>query len=213
MKRALINKLGVLGIISFLSYAAAVVFSPLAYPGYRWMEQAVSDLSATDAPSKVLWGQLSILYGICGLICLTLVCVFIQGRLSKILRMGIYTYTLMNAVSFVGYGLFSLTESGYAGAFQDIMHVAVTALVVVLSILSLVLLLIGGLKEKKYRYIAICAGATLALMLAGPVGIGLAPKAVFGIFERFSTLSAAAFTMFLGICLMQGFKEIEIENK
>ncbi|MGN1068686.1 MAG: hypothetical protein ACI4RE_07285 [Christensenellales bacterium] len=42
MKRTLVQKLGLLGIVSFLSYTAAVVFSPLAYPGYRWMAQAVA---------------------------------------------------------------------------------------------------------------------------------------------------------------------------
>ena len=51
MKKPLIQKLGLLGIVSLLSYTAAVVFSPLAYPGYDWMAQAVCDLSAADAPS------------------------------------------------------------------------------------------------------------------------------------------------------------------
>lgn len=50
-KKPLIQKLGLLGIVSLLSYTAAVVFSPLAYPGYDWMAQAVSDLSAADAPA------------------------------------------------------------------------------------------------------------------------------------------------------------------
>ena len=50
-KKPLIQKLGLLGLVSLLSYTAAVVFSPLAYPGYDWMAQAVSDLSAADAPS------------------------------------------------------------------------------------------------------------------------------------------------------------------
>lgn len=38
---------GFFGLISFLSYLIAVIFSPLAYPGYDWMSQAVSVLSAT----------------------------------------------------------------------------------------------------------------------------------------------------------------------
>lgn len=33
MKKTLVQKLGLLGIVSFLSYTAAVVFAPLAYPG------------------------------------------------------------------------------------------------------------------------------------------------------------------------------------
>ena len=59
MKRSLTQKLGLLGVVSFLSYTAAVVFAPLTYPGYNWMAQAVSDLSAANAPSLALWNQLS----------------------------------------------------------------------------------------------------------------------------------------------------------
>ena len=48
-EKPLIQKLGLLGVVSLLSYTAAVVFSPLAYLGYDWMAQAVSDLSAADS--------------------------------------------------------------------------------------------------------------------------------------------------------------------
>lgn len=34
MKKTLLQKPGLLGVVRFLSYAAAVVFSPLPYPGY-----------------------------------------------------------------------------------------------------------------------------------------------------------------------------------
>ena len=35
MKRTLMNYLGLLGMVSLLSYTAAVIFSPLAYPDYH----------------------------------------------------------------------------------------------------------------------------------------------------------------------------------
>ena len=35
MKKTLLQRLGLLGVVSFLSYTAAVVFVPLAYPGYN----------------------------------------------------------------------------------------------------------------------------------------------------------------------------------
>ena len=54
MGRKLINWLGLTGLLSLISYTAAVVFSPLAYPGYNWMAQAVSDLSADSAPLRML---------------------------------------------------------------------------------------------------------------------------------------------------------------
>ena len=69
MKRSLVQKLGLLGVVSFLSYTAAVVVAPLAYPGYNWMAQAVSDLSAANAPSLALWNQLSALYNACEVVC------------------------------------------------------------------------------------------------------------------------------------------------
>lgn len=62
MKKTLINYLGLLGLISLISYSVAVIFAPLAYPGYNWLTQAVSDLSASAAPSLMLWNQLSSLY-------------------------------------------------------------------------------------------------------------------------------------------------------
>ncbi len=60
MKKPLIRRLGLLGIVSFLSYTAAVLFAPLAYPGYDRMAQAVSGLSAANAPSLFLWQRLSV---------------------------------------------------------------------------------------------------------------------------------------------------------
>ena len=61
-EKSLLNYCGLLGVAAFLSYTAAVVFSPLAYSGCDWMAQAVSDLSASNAPSLRLWNQLSSLY-------------------------------------------------------------------------------------------------------------------------------------------------------
>ena len=51
MNRKLIHWFGLTGLLALISYAAAVIFSPMAYPGYNWMAQAVSDLSAETAPS------------------------------------------------------------------------------------------------------------------------------------------------------------------
>lgn len=75
--------LGLLGVISFLSYLIAVAVSPLAYPGYDSLRQAVSDLSATNAPSLSLWNQLSSFYSVCEVTSVTVVCVGIQGQKNK----------------------------------------------------------------------------------------------------------------------------------
>lgn len=74
-EKNLLSYCGLLGIVAFWSYTAAVVFAPLAYPCYDWMAQAVSDLSASNEPSLRLWNQLSSLYSLCTLVCAMMVCV------------------------------------------------------------------------------------------------------------------------------------------
>ncbi|MCI6868814.1 MAG: DUF998 domain-containing protein, partial [Lachnospiraceae bacterium] len=102
MNEKLIRKLGLLGIVSLLSYIAAVVLSPLAYPGYNWISQAVSDLSADSAPSRVLWNQLGAFYMPCGIVCVTMCCVTIKEHYNRVLRMGVYLFAIMNWISAVG---------------------------------------------------------------------------------------------------------------
>lgn len=201
MKKTLIQKLGLLGIVSFLSYTAAVVFSPLAYPGYNWMAQAVSDLSAADAPSLALWNQLSALYNVCEVVCATVVCIGMQGRKTKLLRTGIYMFAVMEWISAIGYRMFPLSSSRYAGAFQDIMHMVITAAVVLLSIISLVLIIIAGIKNKSCRSYGICAGIALFMMLVGAMGMKIVPADYFGIIERFSVFAATGFNAALGLHL------------
>ena len=199
MKKSLIQKLGLLGIISFLSYTAAVVFSPLAYPGYNALAQAVSDLSAADAPSLALWNQLSALYNVCEIVCVTVVCIGIQGQKTKLLRLGIYFFAAMEWISAVGYRMFPLSSSGYPGAFQDVMHMIVTAIVVLLSIISLTVIIIAGAKSKDCLSFGICAGIALSMMLIGAVGMKIVPKEYFGVVERFSVFAATGFNAVLGI--------------
>ena len=201
MKKNLLNYCGLLGVVAFVSYTVAVIFSPFAYPGYNWMAQAVSDLSAANAPSRFLWDQLSCLYNVCTLICAMMVCVGIQGKKTGLLRLGIYLFTAMEWVSAVGYGMFPLSDSGYAGTFQDQMHMLSTGLVVVLSIASLILIMIAGVRDKSSRSYGIFAGISLGMMLVGALGMNLVPREYFGIVERFSVFAATGFNAVLGIQL------------
>lgn len=201
MKKPLIQKLGLLGIVSLLSYTAAVVFSPLAYPGYDWMAQAVSDLSAADAPALELWNRLSSLYNVCEVMCVMFVCVGMQGKKTRLLRTGIYIFAAMEWVSAVGFRMFPLSSSGYAGAFQDKMHLVITALVVVLSIASLVTIIIAGARDRSCRSYGVCAAVALGMMLVGALEMKIVQAEYFGVVERFSVFAATGFNAALGIQL------------
>src|SRR5690625_1433589 len=158
VERRLINWLGLLGAVSFISYTVAVICAPHAYPNYNWMAQAVSDLSAIDSPSRMLWGQLASLHNFCGIVSIMMVCVFIQGKLNRSLRIGIYLFAIMNWISCVGYTMFPLSESGNAGTLTDIIHIyVITVSVVSLSVLSLILIMIGGYRNQFFRSLAVWA--------------------------------------------------------
>ena len=210
-RKSLLNMCGLLGAVSLLSYAAAVVFSPLAYPGYDPLAQAVSDLSAANAPSLALWNRLSSLYNVCEVMCVMMVCVGIAGVGTRLLRAGIYTFAAMEWISAVGYRSFPLSDSGYAGTLQDVMHMVVTALVVVLSIVSLTLVIIAGVRDAGCRSYGICAAVALCMMLVGALGMKLVPAAYFGVVERFSVFAATGFNAALGIHLFLSDRK-EVQN-
>lgn len=203
-KKTLVNWLGVLGLVSLLSFTVAIIFAPLAYPGYDWKSQAVSDLSAANAPSRTLFTQLNSLFGPCGIVCLMMVCINIQNRLRKPTRWGIYLFTAMTWVVNIGYTMFPLSESGFAESFQDIMHGVVTLLVVLLSLTSLAMIIIGGFGKKSFLSLAAWAFVTLLCMLVGAVGVIIVPSEYFGMVQRVSLFSTAIFTAVLGLYLFFG---------
>lgn len=201
MKKTLTNWMCLSGSLAAVFYFLHDLVGQRHYPGYNWLEQAVSDLTAVHAPSRVIAGGLSAAYGIFAVLGCAMMCILVQGKGNKTLRLGVYLYAAMNLVSAVGYGLFPLSDKGQAGTFQDIMHVyVVTVLVVLLSIVSLVLIAIGGLKNRK-RHASLSVWAIIAFgcMLFGAVGANNVPDAYFGLVERFSTYSVVLFTAILGL--------------
>ena len=77
----------------------------------------------------------------------------------------------------------------------------VTALVVLLSIVSLTIIIIAGVKSKDCRSYGICAAIALAMMLVGAMGMKIVPADYFGVVERFSVFAATGFNAALGIHL------------
>ena len=125
----------------------------------------------------------------------------IQGQKTRRLRSGVYLFAIMEWVSAIGYRMFPLSDSGYAGAFQDVMHMVVTALVVLLSIVSLSVIVSAGLKDKSCRFYGVCAAIALGMMIIGAMGMKIVPAQYFGVVERFSVFAATGFNAALGIHL------------
>ena len=195
--------LGLLGVISLLSYSAFVFISPFFYPGYDWLSSAVSDLCAADAPSLSVANRLNALFGPCGVVSATAVWVASARNRSKLLKSGVSSFLIMEWVCYVGYELFPWISGDSSSSFGNIMHLIVTVAVVVLSILSMVLIALSG-RKSGIPSISVWALSALLTMTIGAIGSGLMPKAVFGLFERFSTFSTVIFNAILGLYLFSG---------
>ena len=137
----------------------------------------------------------------------------IQGQKTRRLRAGGYLFAIMEWVSAIGYRMFPLSDSGYAGAFQDVMHMVVTALVVLLSIVSLSVIVSAGLKDKSCRFYGVCAAIALSMMLVGALGMKVVPADYFGVVERFSVFAATGFNAALGVHLFCTKPETESRSR
>lgn len=196
----LVRLLSLSGIVAAAFYFLHVYFGIQSYPNYDSLSQAVSDLTAIDASSFVVASRFSSLYSLFSVLCCTILCLIVSNQINKTFRLGIYLYTIMNWVSSLGYTLFPLSSQGFQGTFQDIMHFyVITIAVMLLSIVSLILIFIGGRQHRETKVIAILGLIALLVMFLGSIGVGTAPKEYFGLFERFSVFSVVIFTALLGL--------------
>lgn len=76
----------------------------------------------------------------------------------------------------------------------------------VLSIASLVLIIIGGGKDKSNRSYGVWAAIALLMMMVGAIGTAAVPAVYFGVVERFSVFAAVGFNAVLGIKLFRGIE-------
>ena len=197
--RRLINYLCLSGIISIVFYLLHDIVGSMNYPGYSFMSQAVSNLTATDSPSFVVASGFVTVYKIFNCLCCALLCILVKNENKKSFKLGVYLFSIMNFISAMGYALFPLSSAGYDGSKQSFIHVYVlTTLVVLLSIISLVLISIGSFKSN-HKLLGLLAIISLLLMFVGAVGSANVSKEIFGIIERFSTYSAVIFTGILGL--------------
>lgn len=173
------------------------------------MSQAVSDLTSATSPSLQVSRGLATVYNLFACLSCVLVSLVVENKCTRLFQIGVYLFALMNWVSGIGYSLFPLSNTGYAGQIQDVMHLIVTVIVVLLSIISLNFIIIGGLKQKQGKSISIVAAFALLCMFIGAVGVNMVPQTYFGLVERFGGYSAVTFNAILGL---YGFSDFNNMN-
>jgi hypothetical protein len=172
----------VCGILSSLVYVAADVLGALRWEGYSSASQAISELSAIDAPSRSVWVPLGMAYDV-------LLVAFGVGvwRCAGRKRSLRGTAALLIAIAVIGSFWPPMHLRGIATTLTDTLHV------VFASIISLLILLAIGVGAtafgKRFRIYSI---ATLvALLIFGSLAFLYAPALAanlptpwIGVYER-----------------------------
>jgi len=192
--KKLIEIFSLFGVMGVFFYFLHVLWGTLFYDGYNPMAQAISDLTASNSPSKNIARPFSFFYGICTVIFAAYFFVYFKQKINRWVTFGAGFFCSMTIVSFLGYTFFPLSESGYAGTFQDKMHMAVTIMVVLCTIIALILLVMGFFKTKNIKYLAIISLCTFLLLLTGSILMNILPQEYFGMAERINVYAIVIYT-------------------
>jgi len=204
--KKLIEIFSLLGVIGVLFYFLHVILGTLFYEGYNPTAQAISDLTASNSPSRNIAMPFSFFYGIFTVIFSIYFFVYFKQKINKFVTFGAGFFCFMTIVSFLGYTFFPLSESGYAGTFQDKMHMVVTIIVVLFTITALILFIIGFFKTEKLKYIGIISLCIFLLLLTGSMLMNILPKEYFGIAERINVYSIVIYTGILSFWMCKYIK-------
>ncbi|WP_461255100.1 DUF998 domain-containing protein [Treponema sp. R80B11-R83G3] len=208
-KHSVIRIISLFGIFSVVFYFLHVILGNIFYEGYNPMAQAVSDLTASNSPSRNIARAFAFIYGMFSVIFTICLFTYLKNKINKIVNVASCVFCIMNIVSFFGYTFFPLSESGYAGTFQDIIHIVVTVFVVLFTVVSLMLFGIGFMRKTNYKYLGIISFITLFLLMAGSMLVGILPKEYFGFAERINVYSIV---IYIGIMSLWMYNNIKKEG-
>jgi len=189
-----------LGMIGVLVYIVFVILGDLLWEAYDPITMDISSLTAVGAPNAELLKILSSIYGIC-------VILFVMGMVIKSFRIynrttkiGYMVLLVMELVSLFGYGLFPLEGDKTVMTFQNMMHIIVTVIVVLTTIVFGFIVAAGYKKynatRKLGRFVFVMAIVITLTGVINPIGMN-AGWNILGVTERFVIFSVQVLIFYL----------------
>lgn len=190
------------GVLSTMLYAGTDLLGAMRYPGYSITSQAISELMATDAPSKTFVDPLFITYDL--LMLAFGITVFAEGASrSRALRITGALLIAYAAARLTGPTLFGMNPRG---ATNDLGHIVLTEV--------LILLMLGVIAFGAFTFgqqLRLYSLATLIIVVAfatasAPYGARLAagePTPGFGIVDRINVYSSLLWIAVFAVALLR----------
>jgi len=197
----------VCGIISSLLYVGSDIVASMLYEGYRYTDQAFSELLAIGAPTRPLMIKLSVMYNL--LVIAFTAGVWAAAGSKRSLRITAVLLFAFGVASFLG-PFVPMHVRGSETTFTDVMHIICT-IVIVLSVL-LAMGFGAAAFGKGFRLYSIATILAVVIFGAwagfqGPrLAAGL-PTPWFGVLERVNIYSTMLWILVLSVNLLKAEKE------
>lgn len=193
----LLMPLGMLGVVFYFVH---IICGELLWKAYNPITTDISSLTADGAPNAGLLRIFTLLYAICTVLFAAGMVVQAFKKHRTLLRTGFLVFFVMELASGVGYNLFPLTANETQLNFQNSMHIIVTAVVVVTTILSAFLIGLGYLRQEKAKRIGtfVLIMAILITVFGSLNSLGMAWH-VLGLTERLCIYSLQIMTFGLSL--------------
>jgi len=194
----------VCGIISSLLYVGTDIFAAMSWEGYSYTSQAVSELMAIGAPTRPLLVALFSVYN--PLVIAFGIGVWLSADSKRSLRVAGILLVAYGVIGQVGLLFAPMHLRGAEGSVTDVMHIIVTSVIVLLT-----LLFIGfgsSARGKWFRLysiltiVALLVFGALAGMQGNRIAAGL-PTPWLGVMERVNIYSSMLWVLVLAFVLLR----------
>lgn len=142
-----------LGMIGVLFYFAHTIMGRILWKEYNPITTDISSLTCDSAPNANLLRIFTLIYGICMLLFVIAMIKKSFTQYHSLLKIGYIVLMIMQLTSMFGYTLFPLSGDKTEMSFQNMMHIVVTAIVVLTTICSSFFIAFGYLKQEKMKWL------------------------------------------------------------
>ena len=99
IKNKIIKLIPILGIFSVILYFLHVILGEVFYKGYNPLAQAVSDLTASNSPSKNIARLFSALYGVCSVSFSVGFFAYLRNKINRLITVSSFVFCIMNTIT------------------------------------------------------------------------------------------------------------------
>lgn len=215
-RKSIWQLLSLTGLIGVLFYTAHVLIGGFLWQGYSHLSQTISELTANGAPDAGFLSILTTIYGILMIIfSVSLYFIFRALEVKNVARIGAILLIVMEVTSLGGYSFFPLDEAGSTMNFQNIMHIVVTAVVVLTTLSCFYFTGIGLLKTPGFskigRFVLIMAVIITVAGFATPMTMA-SGLPFSGLVERLNIFSIQTCLSVLSIYFFLRQKPVVVET-